>query len=151
METPWKEKYWGKTQQIWRGKNGASLHLILLAGGYCSFHFHRERANLFHVLTGRVRVVTAIGWKVEYADLMPVGDMASQCIVPSRVPHQFQVLEDAEMIEEYWPDRGGLYMADDIVRLTEGGFDLSKVNGGVGVIISPNRKTTLDLREEYTG
>ncbi len=42
--------------------------------------------------------------------------------IPSMVVHQFQVLQDGEIREEYWADRGGEVRQDDIVRLVEGGI-----------------------------
>ena len=46
--------------------------------------------------------------------------------VPSLVVHGFAVLEDAEIVEEYWADRGGTVRRDDISRLCHGGRNHSQ-------------------------
>lgn len=53
--------------------------------------------------------------------------------VPSLVVHQFQAITDCEIIEEYFPDRGGFIQLSDIERLSVGGImdpkDIEKVVG----------------------
>lgn len=112
----WDTKCWGYTRCLEESDDFSWHELKLQAGGYCSFHYHKQRANKFIVLSGVVRVVFAYGWDVKWEELRA----SDQFVMPSLVPHQFQVLEDGEMQEEYFPDRGSKISIFDIVRLTEG-------------------------------
>lgn len=112
-------KVWGKTICTVDAAPYLSRHRLLIdAGGYCSVHWHEHRANLFRVLSGTVRVVWTIGMEIFHQDL--TSDM--ELVVASLVAHQFQCLDAAEMIEEYFPDRGGEVRLNDITRLTTGGL-----------------------------
>lgn len=85
--------------------------------GYCSWHYHQQRANAFKVLSGIIDVAVLYGPRLEVHRLS--ADMVLR--VPSLVVHQFRVVESGVMIEEYVADRGGDVREDDIVRLMEGG------------------------------
>lgn len=91
--------------------------LKVQARTFCSFHYHEHRANRFIVKSGKLRVVSSMGGILSFHDLSADNILD----VPSLVPHQFQVLESGEVIEEYWPDRGGFCQESDIVRFTQGG------------------------------
>lgn len=112
----WHEKVWGKTRCVVESDRFQQHELEVEEGGVCSFHYHGDRANKFVVKSGVVRIVWALGWEVSGRDLSAGETM----VINSLVPHQFQVIEAGEMIEEYWPDRGGFVETDDIVRLTIG-------------------------------
>jgi len=114
----WAEKVWGRTRCTHCSDLYSRHELEVEMGGYCSFHFHNERANRFTVESGIVRVVCAFGWKICYKDLT-AGNVLD---VPSMVPHQFQVLEKGVMVEEYYPDRGDIVDDSDIIRLSVGGM-----------------------------
>lgn len=113
----WEEKDWGRTRCAVESPIYSAHELEVKAGGYCSFHYHERRANRFSVESGIVRVVWAYGWKIESSTL----SKGNSLIVPSLVPHQFQVLEDGTIYEEYFGDRGSEIDIGDIVRLSRGG------------------------------
>lgn len=112
----WVEKVWGSTKCIYQSEFASEHHLNVKAGGYCSFHYHRERANRFIVQSGCIRVVCAYGWDLHFVLIGPDNVFD----VPSLVPHQFQVLKSGQVIEQYWADRGGKVEESDIERLTTG-------------------------------
>ena len=118
-EIKWQEKVWGKTLCEVFTDNYARHRLKVDAGGFCSFHYHFNRANRFIVSSGVVRIVWCFGWEVHYSVLHANSSM----VVNSMLPHQFQVLKTGSMVEEYWPDRTGTKIIDidDIIRLTHGG------------------------------
>lgn len=125
----YEEKCWGSTCCVEQSSHYSRHQLRLVEGGYCSFHYHNQRANHFLVLIGKVRVISCIGWQCEATTLTP----GEPLVIPSRVLHQFQVLESGRMIEEYWPD-GGRVLKDDITRLTIGGMvPVRKLNDHSGL------------------
>jgi mannose-6-phosphate isomerase-like protein (cupin superfamily) len=85
-------------------------------GGYCSIHYHEQRANRFFVVSGMIQVIALLGPNMSSVILTD----SMQYDVPSMVPHMFGVYRDGIVIEDYWPDRGGRVASEDIVRLTEG-------------------------------
>lgn len=129
--TDWQAKIWGSTKCLEESVFYSRHELILKAGGYCSFHFHKERANLFHIEYGVVRIVWVYAWRIE-STLLSSGNHYD---IPSLVPHQFQILEDGKMFEVYYPDRGGEVDNGDIVRLTHGSMvDVEHIKDTVGII-----------------
>lgn len=139
----WESKIWGKTRCEEQSKHYARHRLMLQSGTWCSYHWHRNRANRFIVINGVVRIVESYGWRVRSSIL----GRGCEAEVPSLVAHQFQVIEAGEMIEEYWPDRGGEVDANDIERLTEGGAgDVAWVRGRCGIIVNSDFATGIDLR-----
>ena len=110
------DKVWGKTRCDCFCEYYSHHTLRLEAGGVCSVHYHQHRMNKFKVQSGRVAIVELFGWMPRRTLLGP----GEEYSVPSLVPHQFQALSNGQMIEEYYPDRGGKIALDDIVRLTEG-------------------------------
>jgi mannose-6-phosphate isomerase-like protein (cupin superfamily) len=113
----WELKVWGRTRIELAGPQYVRTHLSAFPGGYSSVHYHRERANRFHVLRGCLDVWILHGWDVERVRLTD----GNQLAVPSLVVHGFYAVARTWAVEEYWPDRGGVCAADDIVRLTTGG------------------------------
>lgn len=117
----WEEKCWGKTRLIVGSEYYSKHELQVEAGGFCSFHYHRNRSNIFTVREGHVRVVSAYGWQLQSVGLLP-GD---RYVIRAGIPHQFQVIASGIMEEEYAPDPGPVYM-HDIVRITTGGVVASE-------------------------
>lgn len=130
--TQWEQKVWGLTRCIYSGLCYSIHELELNKGGFCSFHYHKERANWFRVETGIVRVVWAFGWKINHSDLHP----GNQLRIDAGIPHQFQVLENGLMIEEYSTPYSVRISDKDIYRLSEGGkgFDFGSACDKVGII-----------------
>lgn len=92
--------------------------LKLIAGGFCSLHYHEHRANRFNLLSGVVEIVEMYGPLFCRRFLTPNNIYD----VPSCVPHMFLVYKPGEMVEEYYADRGGVVRDDDIIRIFEGNF-----------------------------
>ena len=139
------KKCWGTTRCTKDGPAFAVHELELLAGGFCSIHYHRERANRFLVKEGLVRVVFCYGWKVEHV-LIKKNESYE---VPSLVVHQFQVLEAGSMTEVYWADRNGTVANDDIIRLTEGDLtDPEIIKSCRGFMYNSSLRSTDNLRDK---
>lgn len=123
----WTDKCWGKTREVVDSPFYSKHELQVVAGGYCSVHYHEERANRFIVMSGLVEVIEMFGPSVKRTLLGP--DNTHD--VASLVPHMFAVHKDGEMIEEYFADRGGEVRRNDIIRIVEGGkvdvADLTKL------------------------
>lgn len=122
----WSDKVWGKTRCVYESSQFSGHWLVVKAGGYSSVHYHCDRANRFIVDSGKIAVVEFYAWRIKRQILRK----GQQLDIPSLVPHQFQVLEDGIIREEYWADRGGEVEHDDIVRLCKGGMvDTSLLEG----------------------
>tara|TARA_R110000751_G_scaffold154483_5_gene259513 strand:- start:330 stop:770 length:441 start_codon:yes stop_codon:yes gene_type:complete len=117
----WQNKCWGKTRQIISSDFYSKHELQVSTGGYCSLHYHQNRANKFIVKSGCIDVIEFYGPTHKVICLGPDNTYD----VPSLVPHLFVVMQDGLVIEEYYSDRGGRVMVNDIVRIVEGGM-LSK-------------------------
>lgn len=113
----WEKKVWGEVTHLFASDRAAVSFLRLKRGYRCSRHYHSQRANQFVVLSGVV-VVEEWSGEVREENTLTAGQVHT---VLSLVVHRFRVIEDGEMIELYWPDRGGTVQLDDIVRLDEGG------------------------------
>ena len=117
----WEKKIWGRTRCVENNAFYQRHELEVVAGGFCSIHYHRRRANRFRVISGKIQVTE---WMASFSNVhtMTAGKVLD---VPSLVVHQFRVLESGEVIEEYWGDRVGSaeISTSDIVRLTTGGMN----------------------------
>jgi mannose-6-phosphate isomerase-like protein (cupin superfamily) len=113
----WDMKVWGRTRCVHSSQFYSIHELETVTGAYCSLHYHRTRANRFIVKSGHIQVIEMYGPKVERVNLF----RDNIYDVPSLVPHMFVVIKEGVVIEEYYPDRGGLVRNDDIVRIVEGG------------------------------
>ena len=114
-------KCWGSVAHFFASDHAAVSHLRVKEGYQCSRHRHKDRANLFFVISGRIIIkeyTESHGRLCVSKTWMKAGH---SYMVPSGVLHQFQVEESGEVIEVYWPDRGGTVRLDDIERLDEGG------------------------------
>lgn len=122
----WQDKCWGETRELVDSPLYSKHELKIKVGGYCSLHFHVERANRFIVRTGLVEILEMFGPQVRRTILGPDNTYD----VASLVPHMFAVRKDGEMIEEYFADRGGTVRRNDITRIVEGGMldDPDKIN-----------------------
>ncbi len=113
----WVDKVWGRTRELVDSQFYSNHELEIVAGGYCSLHFHRHRANRFIIVSGLVEIVEFFGPFIVRTELGPENTYD----VASLVPHMFIVHKSGAMFEEYFSDRGGPVRRDDIVRLIEGG------------------------------
>lgn len=153
-------KCWGETERITppelQGKF-EKYHLTVEAFSYCSWHMHEERANVFHSVSATLFVPSALSgdepsdppnpcemtWHDHaYAFVRP-GE--SIVIRPYRW-HQFVVLQDGVVVEDYFNPDGGAPRDDDIIRAWSGGnatnrdYELWTINGLRGEIIDADTK-----------
>ena len=110
------QKIWGSAWHLFHSEQAAVSLLEMKQGYCCSRHYHKDRTNLFALLSGCVLIQRWVDDKLQEVKLLP-GEID---IIPSGVLHRFVVCKSGEMIEVYWPDHGGLVMLDDIVRLDVG-------------------------------
>jgi len=103
------QKLWGERWLLRQDSTHANSYLKLRAGTRCSWHRHREKYNLFVVLSGKVGIVTADGEVT-----LTVGQEFS---VAPGVWHEFRAYEDSTMIEEMFVE----YDDGDIERAKPGG------------------------------
>jgi len=115
----WIKKVWGQTRLVIESPRFQRHELQTEAGGYCSWHYHDDRENLFVVESGMIAVLQLFGWKYTRR-VLGVGE---SMFVPAKVVHQFQVIESGRVVEEYWPaEHRGTISLGDIERLTIGGM-----------------------------
>lgn len=116
------EKIWGSVSHVFNSPHAATSILTVEAGFRCSCHYHEERANQFCVLSGKLVVEDWEDRRFHSSKLylLEPGNIYN---VPSTFWHRFRVLESGFVVEVYWPDRGGVCRADDIIRDDMGGPD----------------------------
>lgn len=113
----WQSKVWGRTRCLVENELYSLHELESDAGGYCSFHYHTDRLNVFEIVKGTLEIVTVYGPQVQ-SKILTADERFS---VPSLVVHQFRCLEDCTLFEHYAADRGGTVRNDDIHRIMVGG------------------------------
>jgi len=113
-------KCWGECAHLFADERVAVSLLRVRAGYRCSRHRHAQRANNFVVVSGRISIEE---WDSQEASFARVSSLAAgqSHAVPSGMFHRFVVEQSGEVIEVYWPDKGGVVRLDDIERLDEGG------------------------------
>lgn len=118
MITLWEEKAWGKTATLISSLVFSKHKLQVIAGGYCSLHYHHKRSNRFIIDSAQIRIILFRDLRVHKYDLGP-GDVFD---VPAMVPHLFCVYGSGDFYEEYYPERTASIKTSDIIRLCEGGW-----------------------------
>jgi mannose-6-phosphate isomerase-like protein (cupin superfamily) len=110
-------KIWGSVCHVFQSDHAAVSILNVVAGFRCSRHRHKERANMFAVISGCIEVDY---WHSDLAftEVLGAGDSFT---VPSGWVHQFRVIESGQVVEVYWPDRVPKVRLDDIDRFDVGG------------------------------
>lgn len=114
----WQTKCWGETRELHHCEFYSKHELMVKAGGYCSLHYHEDRANRFLVQSGVIEIIEMFG-PIAKRTILRSGEMYD---VASLVPHLFAVHKSGAMFEEYYSDRNGMVRRDDIIRIVEGGF-----------------------------
>ncbi|MHA1289069.1 MAG: cupin domain-containing protein [Candidatus Thorarchaeota archaeon] len=107
MSESW-PKVWGRNEEIFRNDSVSVNFLTLVKGGVCSWHYHKHKSNKFYVISGKVLI------KTEYNEVI-LGP-GKVLVVPPLLEHQFEALEDSQMIEVMFVK----YNNDDIIRIREG-------------------------------
>lgn len=113
-------KVWGVTWPVVKSLIYARFCLEVEAGGYCSLHYHRNRANRFLINKGAIFVYEHTSRSAK-AKLLKSGDRLD--VMPMTL-HSFAVLRSGFVIEEYFDPSTSRRPVDcdDIVRLNQGGF-----------------------------
>jgi len=108
-------KIWGETENIF--SNGiVSIHFLnIKKGGYCSEHFHRQKTNRFHVISGELEISV---WQDRNTCDKTILRAGQSTTIPFDMWHKFKALTDVECIEVYEVKFGG----EDIERRTQGGL-----------------------------
>lgn len=127
----WVPKVWGKTRCEVDSPYYSRHRLETLTGGYCSLHYHKDRDNVFEVISGKILVIGCYFTNIS-GQILTAGN---RCVMPANVPHQFQVIEGGEMIEEYIPIGSGASDVNnaDIIRFSQGG--MLENNGTFEVVV----------------
>lgn len=113
------KKAWGLTRCTHLSDNTLVFHASVVAGGYCSEHYHMFRYNDFYVLSGTLLVIVfdkSDGQvSTEYAL-----EAGQRMTVPPGIWHYFLAVTPVELLETYWLDAAKI-APDDIVRRSIGG------------------------------
>ena len=106
-------KVWGERWLIRKDSTHANSYLVLKKGYRCSWHRHREKYNLFVVLSGKIGIVVE-ELKGKQEIILKRGEC---CTVKPGQWHEFRVYEDSQIIEEMYVE----YSEGDIERDVVGG------------------------------
>ena len=97
-------KIWGRNSEIYNNDLCSVNVLHVRKKGTCSYHTHKSKHNIFHVLSGQLKIITDIGESVIGPD--------QSFTVFAGTKHQFQALEETVAIEVMFVK----YSQDDIQR-----------------------------------
>ena len=113
-------KIWGHTELMF-GTKRYSKHLLNINNdSYCSLHDHKNRANEFEILSGKLEVITFYGPSY----MKNILTSGNRLLIHSCVPHIFFAHDNTVAVEEYFSDRGNEHIDDsDIIRIMPGGKD----------------------------
>ena len=113
-------KIWGFTELMFGTSRYSKHFLTINENSFCSLHYHKRRANEFHILSGKLEILVFYGPMFE-KHILTSGNKLS---IPSHVPHIFFAHEKTTATEEYFSDRGDYIIEDsDIIRILPGGKD----------------------------
>jgi len=109
-------KVWGSTSLLFQ-KNNVEIHrLVGKRGGFCSYHKHQHKYNMFFVECGKLQIKTQKDSGIQDITTLTTGQT---CIVEPDQFHQFKVLEAGIFFEIYWTE----LKTDDIERVDAGGVE----------------------------
>ena len=109
-------KVWGTTEEIFHNGIVSVHHLSIKKGGYSSKHWHQFKANIFHVLSGKLRIEI---WQRNESSDITVLEAGDKCYIPPHLIHSFKALSDVECYEIYEVKLRG----EDISRESVGGIE----------------------------
>lgn len=112
-------KVWGKTQTVLLTRTAQVSICHIDAGWQCSKHYHAQKYNRFHVISGQLEVISYKDEKDETGDRIILTDGLSTSIRPG-VYHRFRSLTDVVLVECYWIKENAID-TQDIVRVDTGG------------------------------
>lgn len=111
------KKPWGTCFPLHEDDASQVDRLLINAGGKSSVHYHHYKANLFFVVSGVIAVTLHPGLKHAERRVLGVGQ---SLMVYARTVHQFEAIEDCELIEAYVSLFDGYAVRrDDIERFAE--------------------------------
>ena len=84
-------KIWGTNDEIYNNDLCSVNILRIKSGGTCSFHSHKAKHNVFHVISGQLKIKTDKGDSVL--------SRGHSFTVFAGTQHQFQALEETICIE----------------------------------------------------
>ena len=127
-------KIWGQTNLVFSNCNSEVQYMKCNKDKQCSKHCHTHKYNMFFVISGKIKILV---WKNDYnlCDETILGPLDRTIVKPNEY-HQFQVLEDSEVLEVYWVELN----LSDIKRESCCGVILNKDK----VLNNSNEKYTTD-------
>lgn len=118
---PQHHKVWGWTQHIFLSSEVEICRAHIITGGYCSKHYHKNKVNRFHVLSGKLEIIVYRNGQEEHMTMTTGMTLDIQ----PKVQHKMVCHKECDFIEIYWSDNDKLRF-DDIVREDEGGVLANK-------------------------
>ena len=107
-------KVWGKRTILWKD-NYCTVNVLDVVNGYrCSWHRHKQKYNLFYVITGELEIVTEEIDKSKKAIVLHPGESIQ---IKPGIWHEFRALMDTKVIEIMFVR----YCEGDIERAILGG------------------------------
>lgn len=117
------EKPWGWSTEELRGHFCEVHRIDVVGGGFCSWHQHTRKDNVFSVAKGRL----VIEYHNSHADIVQIVMQAGDTfVVPALTIHRFRApFGSVRAFEVYYPTDGQLDLGvgDDIIRYSHGGRD----------------------------
>lgn len=108
-------KIWGETFCIFRNMHVEVHRIIVKKGGFCSWHLHSKKHNLFYLESGNLDVIIEKSGIMDTTNLRP---NAVTTVAPG-LKHKFYAHEDSVALEIYWVEMD----PNDIERFLPGGAE----------------------------
>ncbi len=110
------KKCWGVTECVYESASMEIHNLTIKANTWCSKHFHRNKVNIFHLLSGEVDVVVYLE-KIGKVRISKLTESDPRLVVLCNIWHRFIGIKDSQLIEIYETRN---IVPDDIEREDEG-------------------------------
>lgn len=110
-----KQKPWGMQYPILRRNTVHVDEISVVPGGYCSVHKHQNKENLFHVLEGKLAILSFNA----HGAITRTGSLVAgeHCVIPAGEWHQFWSQAGCIAQEVYLGIEGNINVVhEDIVR-----------------------------------
>ena len=108
-------KVWGYKYRLLETATTVVDVLTLKKGGFCSWHYHEFKYNMFIVLEGKVNIVRDTKKGVKTITLLK----GEYYAVNPKIQHQFVSKQKSKMMEVMYTNP---VLEDDIIRLRQGGL-----------------------------
>lgn len=114
------KKEWGWTTTEVESTYCEVHRVDILRGGFCSWHLHSLKTNIFSVASGRLIIEQKVFPDNIMQTLLQPGDTLR---VPAGVVHRFVApFEPVRAFEIYYPCIGTILGTNDITRFGQGGI-----------------------------